>query len=155
MFDEFKKFIARGNIMDLAIGIIIGGAFQKIVNSLVNDIISPGISMLTGKLDFSNLAFSIGNISINYGNFFNAILNFLITAITIFLIVKYINKVNSTLQHIPTFEIDKKSKRIVRKKSKEESPIISEPTTKVCPFCYSEISIKATRCPNCTSILEE
>lgn len=153
MLEEFKKFIARGNVMDLAIGIIVGGAFQKIVSSLVNDIISPTISMLTGKVDFSDLCFTVGSATIKYGNFLNSILDFLITAFTIFLIIKYINKMNETLHSIPNLTIDKKSKKIVKKK-KAEAPI-PEPTTKICPFCYSEINIKAKRCPNCTTILEE
>ena len=153
MLEEFKKFIARGNVMDLAIGIIVGGAFQKIVSSLVNDIISPTISMLTGKVDFSDLCFTVGSATIKYGNFLNSILDFLITAFTIFLIVKYINKMNETLQNIPNLTIDKKSKKIVKKK-KAEIPT-PEPTTKTCPFCCSEINIKAKRCPNCTAILEE
>lgn len=153
MLEEFKKFIARGNVMDLAIGIIVGGAFQKIVSSLVNDIISPTISMLTGKVDFSDLCFTVGSATIKYGNFLNSILDFLITAFTIFLIIKYINKMNETLHSIPNLTIDKKSKKIVKKK-KAEVPI-PEPTTKICPFCYSEINIKAKRCPNCTTILEE
>lgn len=155
MFEEFKKFISRGNVMDLAIGIIIGGAFQKIVTSLVGDIVSPGISILTGRFNFAEYNFTFGNATIKYGNFFNTILDFLITAITIFLIVKYLNKFNEGLKNIPAFEIDTSSKRIIRKKSKATEELIPEPTTKICPFCFSEINIKATRCPNCTSVLDE
>ena len=152
MFKEFKEFAMRGNVMDLAIGIIIGGAFQKIVNSLVNDIIMPFISLLTGKVDFSNLAISIGDININYGIFITTIINFIIIAFSVFLLVKYINKLHTKLNEIPTYEIDRKSKKLVKKKKVEE--VAPEPTTKVCPFCYSEINIKATKCPNCTSTLE-
>lgn len=152
MLKEFKEFAMRGNVMDLAIGIIIGGAFQKIVNSLVNDIITPAISLVTGKVDFTNLKLTIGEISINYGTFITNIINFIIIAFTVFLLVRYINKLHKTLDEIPTFEIDKKNKKLVRKKKQIEE---EKPTTKTCPFCYSEININATRCPNCTSELEE
>lgn len=153
MLKEFKEFAMRGNVMDLAIGIIIGGAFQKIVNSLVNDIIMPSISLLTGKVDFSDLTISIGNISINYGMFITNIINFVIIAFSVFLLVKYINKLNAKLNEIPTFELDRKSKKLIKKKKVEET--VEEPTTKICPFCYSEINIKASKCPNCTSDLED
>lgn len=155
MFEEFKKFISRGNVMDLAIGIIIGGAFQKIVTSLVSDIVSPGIAILTGRFTFSEYTLTLGNATIKYGNFFNTILDFLITAFTIFLIVRYLNKFNEGLKNIPTFEIDKKSKKIIKKKSQKNEETIPEPSTKTCPFCYTEINFKASRCPNCTSLLEE
>lgn len=153
MLKEFKEFAMRGNVMDLAIGIIIGGAFQKIVNSLVNDIIMPSISLLTGKVDFSDLTISIGNISINYGMFITNIINFVIIAFSVFLLVRYINKLNAKLNEIPTFELDRKSKKLIKKKKVEET--VEEPTTKICPFCYSEINIKASKCPNCTSDLED
>ena len=152
MFKEFKEFAMRGNVMDLAIGIIIGAAFQKIVNSLVNDIITPAISLLTGKVDFTNLKLTVGTVSINYGTFITNIINFIIIAFSVFLLVKYINKLHKTLDEIPTFEIDKENKKLVRKKKHVEE---EAPTTKTCPFCYSEININATRCPNCTSKLEE
>ena len=152
MLKEFKEFAMRGNVVDLAIGIIIGGAFQKIVNSLVNDIITPAISIFTGKVDFSNLKLTLGTISINYGTFITNIINFVIIAFTVFLLVKYINKLHKTLDEIPTFEIDKKNKKLVRKKKHIEE---EKTTTKSCPFCYSEININATRCPNCTSELEK
>lgn len=152
MLKEFKEFAMRGNVMDLAIGIIIGGAFQKIVNSLVNDIIMPAISILTGKVDFSNLTIAMGEISINYGTFITTIVNFIIIAFSVFLLVRYINNLNAKLNEIPTYEFDKKSKKLVKKK--KAKAVEPEPTTKICPFCYSEINIKATRCPNCTSKLE-
>lgn len=153
MLKEFKEFAMRGNVMELAIGIIIGGAFQKIVNSLVNDIIMPSVSLLTGKVDFSNLSIIIGNISINYGIFITNIVNFIIIAFSVFLLVKYINRLHKKLNEIPTYEIDKKSKKLVRKQKAEEAT--PEPTTKSCPFCYTEINIKATKCPHCTSNLDE
>lgn len=131
---EFKEFILRGNVIDLAVGVIIGGAFQAIVNSLVEDIIMPVIGVILGKVDFSALAFEIGDATITYGKFITAIINFLIMALVIFCIVKAINKVS-----------DKFSK------PEEEAA----PTTKVCPFCKSEISIDATKCPHCTSDIPE
>lgn len=94
MLKEFKEFAMKGNIMDLAIGVVIGGAFQSIVNSLVSDIIMPIVSLFTGKVDFSNLKITIENTSINYGNFITAIVNFLIIAFSIFLAVKYLNKLS-------------------------------------------------------------
>ena len=94
MFKEFKEFALKGNVMDLAVGVVIGAAFQSIVNSLVNDIIMPTISIVTGKIDFSNMMFTVGDTSIKYGNFITAIVNFLIISFSIFLVVKYINKIN-------------------------------------------------------------
>lgn len=147
---EFKKFIMRGNVIDLAVGVIIGGAFQAIVNSLVNDVVSPVISLATKGINFADkfLVLSVtdevfataeaakeaGYATLNYGAFITAVINFLIMATVIFLLVKGINKVS---------EIGKKKEETV-----EEAP-----TTKVCPFCKSEISIEAVKCPNCTSDL--
>lgn len=161
MLKEFKDFALKGNIMDLAVGVIIGGAFQKIVTSLVNDIIMPALSLITGKVDYSNLSFTVGDISIKYGSFLTAIIDFIIIALSIFIMIKYINKMQSKLD-----EINEKGKENVKRSKwfkkieekipvKEEVEIKQEPTTKICPFCYSEINYKATRCPNCTSILEE
>ena len=131
-FGEFKEFIMRGNVMDLAVGVIIGGAFSAIVKSLTDDIISPILGIF-GGMDFSNLVANVNGAEIRYGAFITAIINFLIMAFIIFLMVKGINKVMS-----------------LGKKKVEE-----EPTTKVCPFCCSEIDIKATKCPHCTSDVEE
>lgn len=131
-FGEFKEFIMRGNVMDLAVGVIIGGAFSAIVTSLTDDIISPILGIF-GGMDFSNLVANVNGAEIKYGAFITAIINFLIMAFIIFLMVKGINKVMS-----------------LGKKEVEE-----EPTTKVCPFCCSEIDIKATKCPHCTSDVEE
>lgn len=152
-FGEFKKFIMRGNVIDLAVGVIIGGAFQAIVNSLVNDIVSPVLSLATKGVNFADkfivltsdeVAFATveaakeaGYATLNYGGFITAIINFLIMAFVIFLLVKTINKVSE-----------------IGKKKEEETPP-AEPTTKVCPFCQSEISIKAVKCPNCTSDIPE
>ena len=134
---EFKTFISRGSVMDMAVGIIIGGAFTAIVNSLVNDLVMPLLSLLTGGFDFTRLSVVLGSgegaATLNYGLFISAIINFLLIAFVIFCLIKSINKMK-----------DK-----IAKKEEED------PTTKVCPFCQSEISIKATRCPHCTSELKE
>ena len=167
MLKEFKEFAMKGNIIDLAIGVVIGGAFQKIVTSLVEDIIMPAISILTGKVDFSDMVLKIGNASIKYGNFITTIVNFLIIAFSIFLVVKYLNKLNKIkelgdiaaekLEELDkTGKVKKYRKDKKQQESKEEK--IEEkkiPETKVCPYCYSEIKYEATRCPHCTSILEE
>jgi large conductance mechanosensitive channel len=145
---EFKKFIMRGNVIDLAVGVIVGGAFQAIVKSLVDDVVMPVISLATKGVDFANwfialdggeyatleAAQAAGASVLSYGNFISAILNFLIMAFVVFVLVKTINTV-----------ADK------TKKKEEEAP--AEPTTKECPYCKSEIAIDATRCPNCTSQL--
>lgn len=155
MLKEFKEFAMRGNIMDLAIGVVIGGAFQKIVNSLVNDIIMPAISVITGKVDFSDMVFTVGEASIKYGNFITAIVDFLIIAFSIFLVVKYINKLNriKDLEEAVVSKIDKKGKFKKHKTEEPEEP--KEPETKICPYCLTEIKYKAKRCPHCTSELQE
>lgn len=148
MFKEFKEFAMRGNVLDMAIGIIIGAAFGPIVNSLVNDIIMPPIGLLLGKVDFSNIFLVLkegkvagpyaslaaakvaGAVSINLGLFINTVVNFLIVAFAVFILVKNINR--------------------LRKKEEAEAPV-----KKDCPFCLSSISIKATRCPFCTSEIKE
>lgn len=146
---EFKKFIMRGNVIDLAVGVIIGGAFQKIVNSLVNDVVMPLISLITGGVDFNNWFLVLGEgefataaeakaagvATLNYGTFIGTALDFLIMAFVIFVFIKIINTVSDKL-----------------KKEKPEEP--AAPTTKVCPYCKSEIDIAATKCPHCTSEVE-
>jgi large conductance mechanosensitive channel len=149
MLQEFKEFIAKGNVMDMAIGVIMGTAFGAIVKSLVSDVIMPPIGLLLGGVDFANLyilleegdpgkpyasladAQAAGAVSINYGVFIDTIISFLIVALVIFIVVRYINQL----------------------KRKEEPAPPAEPTTKECPFCLSSIAIKATRCPHCTSEL--
>ena len=164
MLKEFKEFAIKGNVVDLAVGVVIGGAFQKIVTSLVEDIIMPAISIFTGKIDFSDMVLTIGNSSIKYGNFITAIVNFLIIAFSIFLIVRYINKLNKKeAQKLKDFNeklIDKfdkkgdiKAKRLEKeKKNKKEETV---PETKLCPYCLTEVKYKATRCPHCTSKLPD
>lgn len=147
MLNDFRKFIMRGNVIDLAVGIIIGSAFTAIVQSLVNDIIMPPLGYLLNDVDFSNLFIVLGEGSydsltaaqeagaatINYGIFLNAIITFLIVAGVVFLLIRAINRIEERLQ------------------TAEDTP---DPSTKKCPYCYSEIAIKASRCPHCTSQLE-
>jgi len=146
MVKEFKDFAMRGNVVDMAVGIIIGGAFGTIVKSLVSDVIMPPIGMLLGNVDFAELflvlkegaaagpymtladAQKAGAVTINYGLFFNAVVSFLIVAFAVFMLIRALNKM----------------------KREQEAPA-AEPTTKDCPFCFSAIAIKASRCPNCTS----
>jgi large conductance mechanosensitive channel len=148
MFKEFKEFIARGNVMDMAIGVIIGTAFGAIVKSLVSDIIMPPIGLLLGDVDFSNLyvllekgdpagpyaslaeAQAAGAVTINYGVFIDTVISFLIVALVVFIVIRNVNRL----------------------KREEEAPP-AEPTTKECPFCLSTIPIQASRCPHCTSEL--
>lgn len=156
MFKEFKEFATKGNVIDLAIGVIIGGGFQKIVNSLVNDLIMPFISIFTGKIDFNNMMITIGETSIKYGSFITNVINFLIIAFSVFLMVRYINKLNKRFEEEASKlnkKLEKKNKFFKNRKKKEEP--IPVPTTKICPFCLSEINIHASRCPHCTSVLEE
>jgi large conductance mechanosensitive channel len=146
MLKEFREFINRGNVIDLAIAVIIGGAFGRIVSSFVKDILMPPIGLLLGRVDFANLYINLsgqpydslaaaqeaGAPTINYGLFLNAVIDFILIAVVIFLIVRQIN-------------------RLQRPKEKPAE----EPTTKECPHCWTTIPIKATRCPNCTSQLAE
>ena len=134
--EEFKAFISRGNVMDMAVGIIIGGAFTAIVTSLVNDIINPVLGVFGGK-DFSQLSIPLkGDAALNYGNFIASIINFLIMALIVFLLMKVMNG-------------------FAEKMKKNEEVVEEEPTTKKCPYCLSEIPLEATRCAHCTSVLEE
>ena len=150
MLGEFKKFAMRGNVMDMAVGIIIGAAFGTIVKSLVADVIMPPIGLLLGNVDFTNLfivlragaevagpyatqadAAAAGAVTLNYGMFINTIISFLIVAFAIFIVIRNMNKLQA---------------------KKEEPP--TEPTTKDCPHCFTTIPIKAVRCPHCTSQLQ-
>ncbi len=149
MLEEFKKFVMRGNVVDMAVGIVIGASFGAIVKSFVADIIMPPIGLLLGGVDFTNLyvllkagdpagpyasladAHAAGAVTINYGLFTNTIVSFLIVAFVMFLVVRGINRL------------------------KQQEPPPAEPTTKKCPYCLSTIPIKATRCPYCTSELPE
>jgi len=142
MLKEFKEFAMKGNVVDLAVGIIIGAAFGRIITSLVSDIIMPPIGLVLGKVDFASLFLNISGVpyptlaaakaanaaTINYGSFLNTVIDFLIVAFVIFLMVRQINRW-------------------------KPAPVAAASTTKECPFCYSQIPIKASRCPNCTSEL--
>lgn len=137
--EEFKKFIMRGNVLDMAVGVIVGGAFTAIVTSLNKDILTPLLAILGGT-DFSHLTIKLGSSEtapvLMYGNFLTAIINFLVTAFAIFCLVKLINTLSDKL-------------------IKKEAPAApAAPTTKKCPYCLSEIAIEATRCPHCTSHIE-
>lgn len=143
MFKEFREFVMRGNVMDMAVGVIIGAAFGKIVTSFVSDILMPPLSLLIGSMDFKNLFLSLngqtyltledakkaGAATLNYGVFFQAVVDFLILAAAIFIMVRQVNRL------------------------KRPEPVAA-PATKECPFCVSTIGIKASRCPNCTSELK-
>jgi len=155
MLKEFKEFALKGNIMDMAVGVVIGGAFQKIVNSLVNDIIMPAISVITGNIDFSDMVYEVNGATITYGNFITTIVDFLIIAFSIFLVVKYLNKLNK-LKELGDLaaKLDKNGK-IIKHKKEEVPEEPKEPETKVCPYCLTEVKYHATRCPHCTSELEE
>ncbi len=149
-FKELREFIMRGNVIDMAVGIIIGAAFGKIINSLVNDVIMPPIGLVLGKVDFSNLYYQLspsdvvypslqaakdaGAVVVSYGAFINTVISFLIVAFAVFMLIKFMNKLQNTLV------------------KKEE--VVAEATTKECPYCCSTININATRCPNCTSELK-
>ena len=133
--EECKTFALRGNVMDLAVGVIIGAAFQSIVTSLTDNIITPILNIFgNAELDFSGLVLRIGGANIKYGAFISSVIDFIIMAFIIFLMVKAVNKLTSI-------------------GTKPAAP--AAPTTKVCPFCKSEIAIEATRCPHCTSELAE
>jgi large conductance mechanosensitive channel len=145
MFKEFKEFAMKGNVLDMAIGIIIGAAFGKIVSSLVGDVIMPPIGLLLGRLDFTNLYINLsgqhyvslaqakaaGAATINYGLFLNTIIDFVIVAFAIFLLIRQVNKLR-----------------------RQSEPAPAVPTTKECPYCLSAVPIKAIRCPHCTSELK-
>lgn len=170
MFKEFKEFALKGNALELAVGVIIGTAFQTIIKSLVNDIIMPLFSALIGNVDFSEWVWKIGNTTVPYGSFISAVVNFLLVAFSLFLVVRYINKLNRKIEEAAKEAKKQEARKIeeLRKKSKlfdkftkklvseeKEEVVQTEATTKLCPFCLSEINIKAIRCPHCTSKLEE
>lgn len=137
---EFREFISKGNAMDMAVGVIIGGAFSSIVSSLNEDILAPILGIF-GGMNFDKLSVNIlGEVTLNYGKFLTAVVNFLIMALVVFCIIKFMNKAGE------------KAKLLARKKQEEEVP--AAPTTKKCPYCLSEIPIEATKCAHCTSDLK-
>jgi len=129
MLKEFKEFAMRGNVLDLAVAVIIGGAFGKIIASLVNDVLMPLIGLVLGGINFSELAFTVGEAVVKWGAFVQSILDFVIVAFVIFMIVRAMNRM-------------------------QKPAPVAAPTTKECPYCFSTIPLKATRCPNCTSELQ-
>ena len=129
--NEFKQFIQRGSVMDMAVGVLIGAAFKAIVDALVNNILSPLLGLFV-RSDFSTLAFTVAGVQIQYGAFFMAVINFFLVAFVLFMLVKVLNR--------------------VRRQPKEEP---KAPAAKQCPYCKSDIALAATRCPHCTSILNE
>lgn len=147
MLKEFKEFAVKGNVVDMAVGIVVGAAFGTIVKSLVSDILMPPIGLLLGNVDFSNLfiilkgggsgpyptiadAQAAGAVTLNYGLFINTVISFIIISFAVFMVIRSINRLK-----------------------REEAAPVADPTTRDCPFCFTSIPIKATRCPNCTSAL--
>lgn len=136
---EFRAFIAKGNVLDMAVGVIIGGAFGSVVSGLTDNIIQPLLNCIGGANVQGKIQLFGTENYLDYGAFISAIINFLIMALVVFLIVKSVNKLTET------------ASKLGKKKKEEEAP--AEPTTKVCPYCKSEIAIDATKCPHCTSDL--
>ena len=156
MLKEFKEFIMRGNVMDLAVGVIIGGAFSSIVTSLTDNFIQPLISLIGGAEIKGTIPLGASGQALNYGAFLTAVINFLIVAFVLFLMVKTIN----TIERKSKERLEKMVAKVPgkfgrRKEDNVEAEEEKEPETKLCPFCYTEINYKATRCPHCTSILDE
>ena len=154
MFKEFKEFIMRGNVMDMAVGVIIGGAFSAIVTSLTDNFIQPLINLIGGAEIKGTIPLGNSGQALNYGAFLTAVINFLIIAFVLFIMMKTIN----TLEKRSKERLEKMATRIPgkfgRRKEDKEEALEVEPETKLCPYCYSEISFKATKCPHCTSDLE-
>ena len=137
--NEFKTFAMRGNVMDMAVGIIIGAAFGKIVTSLVEDVIMPPIGLALGKVDFSDLAWKLtDDVSIKYGAFLNTVISFIIVAFAVFILIKAINTLQAKML-----------------KEEKDAEAAAAPATKKCPYCCSDIALEATRCPHCTSELKK
>lgn len=149
---EFKDFAMKGNVMDMAVGLVIGGAFQSIIKSLVEDIIMPFTALFTGSVDYTDWVIEVSTAQIRIGSFITALINFLILALSIFLALKVVNGINNRLERMNKEVEGKIAKKLKKGKKKEEVAV--EPETKTCPYCLSEIKYKATRCPHCTSELE-
>lgn len=139
-FKEFREFISKGNVLDLAVGVIIGGAFNSVVKGLTDNVIQPLLNCLGGAEVQGRIRLFGTDNYIDYGAFISAVINFFIMALVIFLIIKFVNKAEEA------------ALRLANKNREQEIPA---PTTKICPFCKSEIAIDATRCPHCTSMLDE
>lgn len=149
---EFKDFAMKGNVMDMAVGLVIGGAFQSIIKSLVEDIIMPFTTLFTGSVDYTDWVIEVSTVQIRIGSFITALINFLILALSIFLALKVVNGINNRLERMNKEVEGKLAKKL--KKGKKKEDVVVEPETKTCPYCLSEVKYKATRCPHCTSELK-
>lgn len=138
-FKAFKKFLLEGDALSMAVGVIIGAAMKDLVTSLVDNVFAPIIGLVLGQVDFSTLSFGIGDAQIKYGAFITSIINFVLLAFVVFLIIYLLDIIKEKIKKLTT----------------KDGEVVEEPTTKVCPFCQSEISINAVKCPHCTSSLEK
>ena len=153
-FKEFKEFALKGSVLDMAIGIVIGGAFQSIITSLVQDIIMPFTALFTGSVDYSDWVINISTAEIKIGSFITALISFLILALSVFLALKAIVTINKKLEQMNKEMSEKLGQKLGIKKE-EDNEEEKEPETKICPYCLTEIKYKAKRCPHCTSELED
>ena len=151
MFKEFKEFISKGNVMDLAIGVIIGGAFSDIVTALTSSFIQPILGLIGGAEVHGTIPLGKSGQSLDYGTFLTAVINFLIVAFVLFLMVKAVNTANKKSKE----RLEKLASKVKRGDDEDSAEEESEPENKLCPFCFTEISYKATRCPHCTSELDK
>lgn len=152
-FKEFKEFAMKGNVIDMAVGLVIGGAFQSIIKSLVEDIIMPFTALFTGNVDYTDWVINVSTAQIRIGSFITALINFLIIALSIFLALKVVMGINKRIEMMNK-EVEGKISKKFRKGKKNKKKEEEEPETKVCPYCLSEVKFKATKCPYCTSELE-
>ena len=152
-FKEFKEFAMKGNVIDMAVGLVIGGAFQSIIKSLVEDIIMPFTALFTGNVDYTDWVINVSTAQIRIGSFITALINFLIIALSIFLALKVVMGINKRIEMMNK-EVEGKISQKFRKGKKNEKKEEEEPENKVCPYCLSEVKFKATKCPYCTSELE-
>lgn len=153
IFKEFKEFAMKGNVIDMAVGLVIGGAFQSIIKSLVEDIIMPFTALFTGNVDYTDWVINVSTAQIRIGSFITALINFLIIALSIFLALKIVMGINKRIEMMNK-EVEGKISKKLRKAKKNEKNEKEEPETKICPYCLSEVKFKATKCPHCTSELE-
>ena len=152
-FKEFKEFAMKGNVIDMAVGLVVGGAFQSIIKSLVEDIIMPFTALFTGNVDYTDWIINVSTAQIRIGSFITALINFLIIALSIFLALKVVMGINKRIEMMNK-EVEGKISQKFRKGKKNEKKEEEEPENKVCPYCLSEVKFKATKCPHCTSELE-
>lgn len=151
MLKEFKEFISKGNAMDLAVGVIIGGAFSNIVTALTTSFIQPLLNLIGGAEIHGTIPLGKSGQALDYGTFLTAIINFLIVAFILFLMVKAVNTLEKKNKEL----LEKSASKIIKKSKKGQKDVVEDPKTKLCKYCLSEIAFKATRCPHCTSVLED